>query len=90
MNFVHLRIMMTEAYKLDNIGAYYGNSEDIEDQIGSISHMPLFFDMITKFKSTKDLDSIDKKSGVEIVELVNIYLMTSVMRFYYIFITIAK
>ena len=62
--------MMTEAYNLDNIGEYYGDSEDIVDQIGSISHMPLFFEMITKFKSTEDPGSIDKKSGAEIVELV--------------------
>lgn len=41
--------MMTEAYDLGNgLGKYYG--KEISDQIGSLSHMPLFFDMITNFK----------------------------------------
>ena len=63
--------MMTEAYNLgDKIVDYYGKSDTIVDQIGSISHMPLFFDMITKFKPT-GADSFDKKSGSEIVELVS-------------------
>ena len=62
---------MTEAYNLgDKIVDYYGKSDTIVDQIGSISHMPLFFDMITKFKPT-GADSFDKKSGSEIVELVS-------------------
>ena len=79
---------MTEAYNVDNIGAYYGGSEDIVDQIGSISHMPLFFEMITKFKSSEHAESIDKKSGAEIVELVIISLLTSVRQFYFLFIFI--
>ena len=64
--------MMTEAYNLgDKIADYYGQPETIVDQIGSISHMPLFFDMITKFKPTEAAHSFDKKSGSEIVELVS-------------------
>ena len=58
--------MMTEAYDLGNeIAKYYGKPSSIVDQIGSISHMPLNFDMITKFKPS------DKKSGSEMVELVS-------------------
>jgi len=56
---------MTEAYNLENIAKYYGESETIVDQIGSISHMPLFFEMITQFKSSEDL-----KEGPAIVNLV--------------------
>jgi len=65
------RVMMTEAYDLgDKIAAYYGKPSSIVDQIGSISHMPLNFDMITKFKPSGNDDSFDKKSGSEIVELI--------------------
>jgi len=42
------RIMMTEAYDVD-LGMYYGNSSAMKDQIGTVSHMPLFFGMISKF-----------------------------------------
>ena len=66
------RVMMTEAYNLgDKIAEYYGKPSSIVDQIGSISHMPLYFDMITKFKPSGSADSFDKKSGSEIVELVS-------------------
>ena len=66
------RVMMTEAYNLgDKIAEYYGKPSSIVDQIGSISHMPLYFDMITKFKPSGEADSFDKKSGSEIVELVS-------------------
>merc|ERR1711963_174633 len=65
------RVMMTEAYGLgDKVAAYYGEPKTIKDQIGSISHMPLFFDMITKFKPSGEADAFDKKSGSEIVDLV--------------------
>ena len=64
--------MMTEAYGLgDKVAAYYGEPKTIKDQIGSISHMPLFFDMITKFKPSGEADAFDKKSGSEIVDLVS-------------------
>ena len=32
-----------------DLADYYGEPNEIVDQIGSISHMPLFFDMIKKF-----------------------------------------
>ena len=41
--------MMTEAdLPVEELGKYYG--KNVTDQIGTLSHMPLFFDMITNFK----------------------------------------
>merc|ERR1711997_1081430 len=53
------RIMMTEAYGLDasELVKYYGDSASITDQVGKLSHMPLFFDMIKNFKKPNTLDA---------------------------------
>ena len=50
---------MTEAYGLDasELVKYYGDSASIVDQVGNLSHMPLFFDMITNFKSSNQLNA---------------------------------
>ena len=49
---------MTEAYGLGkDLGKYYGDPATIQDQIGSLSHMPLFFDMIRNFKQSTDMTS---------------------------------
>ena len=78
--------MMTEAYNLgDKIADYYGKPSTIVDQIGSISHMPLFFDMITKFKTSEQADSFDKKSGSEIVELVSKTAMRNIIPSHWIY-----
>ena len=77
--------MMTEAYNLGNkIADYYGEPSTIVDQIGSISHMPLFFDMITKFKPSQEADSFDKKSGSEIVDLVSKIDWRNILPFHWI------
>ena len=64
--------MMTEAYglsKVNELGKYYGNSKGIQDQIGPLSHMPLFFEMITNFKPgteiTADLVIISLRRTLE-------------------------
>lgn len=62
------RIMMTEDYNMDKIASYYGKPGKIIDQIGPISHMPLFFGMIEKFPV--GAQSIANKAGADIVELV--------------------
>ena len=65
---------MTEDYNMDKMASYYGKPGDIIDQIGPISHMPLFFGMIEKFPV--GAQSIATKAGADIVELVRLRVFT--------------
>jgi len=61
------RVMMNGAFddSTPDLAKYYGEPGEIVDQIGSISHMPLFFDMIKKFDGPASVTVEKVKSTIE-------------------------
>lgn len=60
----HIRVMMTEAYlPVEDLGKYYG---EVEEQIGSISQMPINFNFISTFRSSEDLTAQNVNQKISI------------------------
>lgn len=63
-DYYNPRIMMTEAYlPLDELIKYYGTN--ITDNVGTISHMPLNFGLITDFKTPSQVSSYNVGSSIK-------------------------
>lgn len=61
------RVMLTGSLdgSSSDLADYYGEPNEIVDQIGSISHMPLFFDMIKKFNGPDSVTIEKVKNTIE-------------------------